>query len=165
MPLDLREIYDSHAQALSAFLFNVTRNEAETRAILRELFSKLATRPERPHGFRQTRGFLIRLAHKLAVHRRASAHDDFFEQGAFEEIRPFAFTSDPDEAGFREALGNVLARLSADQRAIVHLKIWETMSFAEIAAVLEIGPSTAANRYRHALDKLQALLLPLYQEI
>jgi len=52
-----------------------------------------------------------------------------------------------------------------EQRAIVHLKLWEQMTFAQIAESLDIPANTAASRYRYGLDKLQALLRPLYEEL
>ena len=41
---------------------------------------------------------------------------------------------------------------------MVHLKIWEGLTFARIAEVLDIPPNTAASRYRYALEKLRTLL-------
>ena len=43
---DIERLYDEHAQALFAFLLNLTRHEADTRDLLQELFVKLANRPE-----------------------------------------------------------------------------------------------------------------------
>jgi RNA polymerase sigma-70 factor (ECF subfamily) len=37
---------------------------------------------------------------------------------------------------------------------VVVLKIWEAMTFAQIADVLEISADTAASRYRYAMQKL-----------
>ncbi len=42
---DLERLYDDHAQALFAFLLNLTRNEADTRDVLQDLFIKLARQP------------------------------------------------------------------------------------------------------------------------
>ena len=42
LPLDLERLYDDHAQSLFAFLLNLTRNVADTRDLLQELFLKLA---------------------------------------------------------------------------------------------------------------------------
>jgi RNA polymerase sigma-70 factor, ECF subfamily len=58
-----------------------------------------------------------------------------------------------------------LGELPADQRAVLHLKLWEGLTFEQIAAALEISPNTAASRYRYGLDKLRRLLRPLYDEI
>jgi RNA polymerase sigma-70 factor (ECF subfamily) len=58
-----------------------------------------------------------------------------------------------------------MEELPPDQRAVVHLKLWEGLAFEEIAAALEIPPNTAASRYRYGLDKLRERLRPLYEEI
>jgi len=47
----------------------------------------------------------------------------------------------------------------------VVLKIWEGMTFAEIAHVLGESPNTAASRYRYALQKLSQYLQPLAEEV
>ena len=47
----------------------------------------------------------------------------------------------------------------------MHLKLWEGLTFEEIAAALDISPNTAASRYRYGLDKLRDRLRPLYEEM
>lgn len=51
-----------------------------------------------------------------------------------------------------------LRKLPTEQSEVVVLKIWEQMTFADIAEVLELTPSTAASRYRYAMKKLATLL-------
>ena len=82
-----------------------------------------------------------------------------------ETAQVFAPASDPDEAAYRAELANALAELPAEQRAVVHLKLWENLTFEQIADTLEIPPNTAASRYRYGLDKLRERLRPLYDEI
>ena len=65
---------------------------------------------------------------------------------------------------FRRALTVALRELPAEQRAVVHLKLWEEMTFEQIAQSLEIPVNTAASRYRYGLDKLRDRLRPLYEE-
>jgi RNA polymerase sigma-70 factor (ECF subfamily) len=167
MPPDLRQLYDDHAPALFAFLLNVTRREADACDVLQELFLKLAARPERLAGVREMRAFLLRLAHHLAIdaHRRRATQATAIEGAAGEPVALFAATGDADEAAFRTALAEALAELPPEQRAVVHLKLWEQMTFAEIATALDIPANTAASRYRYGLDKLQKHLRPLYEEI
>jgi RNA polymerase sigma-70 factor (ECF subfamily) len=89
---DLERLYDSHAQALFAFLLNFTRNEADTRDVLQEIFIKLAQRPELLNGVRDERGFLIRLAHNQAIDlmRRRGTRERNYEQLAVETNGVFA---------------------------------------------------------------------------
>lgn len=77
----------------------------------------------------------------------------------------FASGENPDEGAFREALSTALGELPPDQRAALHLKLWEGFTFEQIAKALGIQPNTAASRYRYGIDKLRALLRPLYNEI
>ena len=164
---EIERLYDEHAQALYAFLLNLTREGADTRDLLQDIFVKLARDPQLLRGVRDERAFLIRLAHNAAIDliRRRGARDKTREQFAAEIISPFAPTSDPDEQAFRAALAEASAELPEDQRAVVHLKLWEGLTFEQIAKVLEIPLNTAASRYRYGLDKLRERLRPLYEEI
>ena len=47
----------------------------------------------------------------------------------------------------------------------MHLKLWEGLTFEQIADALDIPQNTAASRYRYGLDKLRERLRPLYEEI
>jgi RNA polymerase sigma-70 factor, ECF subfamily len=165
--IDIERLYDEHGQAVFAFLLNLTRHEADTRDLLQELFVKLARRPELLKGVHDERAFLLRLAHNLAIDliRRRGTREKNYEQLAGEPISVFAPAATPDESAFREALFGALGDLPTDQRAVVHLKLWEGLTFDRIAELLGIPLNTAASRYRYGLDKLRERLRPLYDEI
>ena len=165
--LDIARLYDEHAQPLFAFLLNLTRDEADTRDLLQEIFVKLAREEKILDGVREERAFLVRLAHNAAIDlmRRRGTRERTKENFAAEIISPFAPTRDPDEEIFRNELSVALGELPEQQRAVVHLKLWSGLTFEEIAAALEIPPNTAASRYRYALDKMRERLRPLYEEI
>ena len=164
---ELERLYDEHAQPLYAFLLNLTRDEADTRDLLQDIFIKLARNPELLTDARDERAFLIRLAHNAAIDamRRRGTRDKTRENFAAETISPFAPATDPDEQTFRVMLAKALAELPPDQRAVVHLKLWEELTFEQIAESLDIPPNTAASRYRYGLDKLRECLRPLYEEL
>lgn len=164
---DIERLYDEHAPSLHAFLLNLTRDEADTRDLLQELFIKLARDPKLLAGVRAERAFLIRLAHNAAIDlmRRRGTQARTRENFAAEVISPFAPASEPDEATFRAELAAALAELPSEQLAVAHLKLWEGLTFEQIAAALNVSPNTAASRYRYALDKLRVRLRPLYEEI
>jgi len=169
MPADteLERLYDGHAQALFAFLLNFTRNEADTRDVLQELFLKLVRQPALLAGVRDERAFLIRLAHNAAIDlmRRRGARQRNYDHLAAEALQLFELAASPDEQAFRDALAAALGELPPDQRAVAHLKLWEGLTFEEIAARLGIPPNTAASRYRYGIDKLRERLRPIYEEL
>ncbi len=164
---ELERLYDGHAQSLYAFLLNLTRDEADTRDLLQDVFVKLARHEELLDGVRDARAFLIRLAHNAAIDliRRRGTRDKTRDRFAAEIISPFAPASDPDAQTFRAALAGALAELPEDQRAVVHLKLWEGLTFEQIAKALDIPLNTAASRHRYGLDKLRERLRPIYEEI
>ena len=167
MPPNLHQLYDEHAASVFGFVLNLTRSEADTRDVLQELFLKIASHPEQLAAVRQPRAWLLRLAHNLAVDtvRRRTGQEHAIERASAEPAPLFAPAPNPDEASYRDALAIALAELPAEQRAVVHLKLWEDLTFAEIATALDIPPNTAGSRYRYAIDKLQTLLRPIYEEL
>lgn len=166
-PFDLGELYDAHAPALFAFLLNLTRREDEVRDLLQDLFVKLARQPELLVNVRAVRPFLLRMARNAAVDlvRRRQSGQRTCDRLAAEAVELFAPSADPDAASFRQALSAALGELPPEQREVVHLKLWEDLTFDQIAQVLEIPLNTAASRYRYGLDKLRERLRPVYDEI
>jgi RNA polymerase sigma-70 factor (ECF subfamily) len=164
---ELRRLYDGHAQPLYAFLLNLTRDEADTRDLLQDIFVKLAREPDLLAGVRDERAFLIRLAHNAAIDliRRCGTRERTRENYAADAPSLFAPAQDPDAETFRTELSRALAELPPEQRAVVHLKLWAGLTFEDIAGALDIPLNTAASRYRYGLDKLRARLRPLYDEI
>src|SRR5256886_13905019 len=130
----LVRVYDEHAQALFAFLLNFTRDETDTKDLLQELFVKLAKHPGLLEAVRDERAFLIRLAHNLAIDlmRRRATRGRNCEQLAAKSASIFAPASDPDEQAFHQALVAALGELPPEQRAVVHLKLWEGLTFEAI---------------------------------
>src|SRR5690242_12064753 len=108
MPVDLERLYDAHAQALFAFVLNLTRSEADTRDVLQEVFIKIASRPEMLDDVRDERGFLIRMAHNLAVNaiRRQSARERNETRFGDEIELVFEPASSADEQAFRDAVSH-----------------------------------------------------------
>jgi RNA polymerase sigma-70 factor (ECF subfamily) len=163
----LEELYDQHASALFGFLLNLLRNESDARDVLQELFIKIAERPQLLADVKEPRGFLLRLAHNAAIDliRRQSTRSKNYENLAQESVELFVQSDNADEQIFRENLTRAMAELPPDQRAVVHLKLWEHLTFEAIAETLDISTNTAASRYRYAIDKLRDRLRPIYEEI
>ena len=166
-PFELERLYDEHAQALFAFLVNFTRNEADTHDLLQDLFVRISRQPDLLQNVSEPRGFLLRMAHNAAIDliRRRGARQKSYDRLADETIAIFASADNRDENAFREAVSRALDELVPEQRAVVHLKLWEGFTFERIAQVLGIPLNTAASRYRYGLDKMRQRLRPLYNEI
>jgi RNA polymerase sigma-70 factor (ECF subfamily) len=63
-----------------------------------------------------------------------------------------------DQEDTHRAVWAALRSLPTEQSEVVVLKIWEEMTFIQIAEILGIPPSTVASRYRYAIEKLTSKL-------
>jgi RNA polymerase sigma-70 factor (ECF subfamily) len=68
------------------------------------------------------------------------------------------FTPHPDALMDAEVAEQALRRLSHEHREVVVLRIWSDLTFAEIAEIMQIGVSTAHDRYKAALGELRSAL-------
>ena len=66
---------------------------------------------------------------------------------------------DFDDGSQRE-LAAAVDRLPIEQREVLVMKIWNELTFAEIASALDISQNTAASRYRYGLTALKKNLSP-----
>jgi RNA polymerase sigma-70 factor (ECF subfamily) len=156
-------LYDAHGAALAAFALNLTRCEADARDVVQETFCRLAREPGLLGKMNNHRAFLFTMAYRQVIdlQRRHAVRERY----ATEPVELFAPVSNPDETHFREAVAEAMAVLPTDQRAVIHLKLWEAQTFEQIAGTLGIPPNTAASRYRYGIDKLRTLLRPVYEEM
>jgi RNA polymerase sigma-70 factor, ECF subfamily len=161
--MTLRALYDDHADALFAFLLQLTQSEADARDLLQEIFCQLAVSPI-PGSVTNVRSWLFRCAYRRFVDDRR--HRSVRLRHA--EVPPdpvFQPPAEPDAAAFQAAVTDGLRELPEDQQVVVHLKLWQQQTFEDIASTLNISPNTAASRYRYGIEKLRTLLRPLYEEI
>lgn len=163
-PCNLEDLYNAHAQALFGFVMNLTRDPAGTQDVLQDIFCRLAEKPALLAGVKDPRAYLMQMAYRKVVDssRRKAVRERFAEE-ARQDLQLFE-SSGPEQREFREAVEHALSALPHDQRAAIHLKLWEHMTYDQIATALDISPNTAASRCRYALDKLRTLLRPTYEE-
>lgn len=160
---DLASLYDLHAGAIYGFALNLLRHEEEAKDILHTVFIRLA----RSSGCHHNRSTLFKLTHWLVLDRLRQQQSSVSRETRWNtESQPlFTPSADPDTTLFDNALAAALLILPLEQRAVVHLHLWENITFDAIGVMLGISKNTAASRYRLALAKLQDNLRPLYNEI
>ncbi len=132
----LESVYRDHAAALFRFLMRLTGREADARDVMQDLFVRLAKSPRMLEDVAAPRSFLFRMAHRLVIdrHRREKVREETIERAAVE----MELTAGPalidDEAIWRQAsVSAALEALPLEQKAVVALKVWEELTFAEIA--------------------------------
>lgn len=163
---DLEKLYDAYASGVGHYFLSFVRCEADAKDLLQDLFIKLSTQGI-PDDVANVKAFVWRLAHNLAVDwlRRRGAQERAVQASSEGTAPLFEIDTDPDATHFAQHVQKALAELPLEQRSVAQLKLWDGLTFDQIAAAQGIPLNTAASRYRYAIEKLRTLLRPLYEEI
>ena len=157
----LGELYDLAAPRLLRFAAAITRSDQDAEDALQWAFVRIARAPQRLAVARLPWHYLLRVVRNEAVSilRRSSplSGGDSLPEKEWHDPVPI----DGDETADR--VRSALKRLPAAQAEVVALKIWEEMTFAQIAEISGESPNTVASRYRYALEKLSHHLQQLQE--
>lgn len=148
----LSRLHADHAVSVYRFAWSVTKDEGLAQEVVQELFLKLARDADVVTTARSERAVIFTMARNLSLDalRRRTREEKALESWELELPGRF------EPAADHEALIAALAELPEEQRSVVHLHVWEKMSFREIGELLALPNQTVASRYRYALEKLRA---------
>lgn len=153
----LIRLHADHAVSAYRFAWSVTKDESLAQDVVQELFLKLARDASIIMSARSERAVIFTLVRNLALDalRHRSRQEKALDQ--WEEQTPEWFEPHTDEEteDQRQRLVAALATLPEEQRSVVHLHVWEDLSFREIGEMLALPTQTVASRYRYALEKLR----------
>jgi RNA polymerase sigma-70 factor (ECF subfamily) len=154
---DWKSCFTRLGPALLLFARRWTHSRVEAEDIVQEAFVRFW---RRQHPL-ENRALLYATVRSTALDRiRSDQRRARREAAAASERETHC---DPQFAELDESqrlLAAAVERLPNEQREVVILKIWNELTFAEIASVLEISQNTAASRYRYALGALRKTLQP-----
>jgi len=140
------------APGLLLFARQWARSTADAEDIVQEAFVKIW---RRNHNI-ANRGLLYATVRSIALDvLRRDSRRARRESAAVSEsdqmVQPMFEVEDESQ----RALVAALDLLPDEQREVLVMKIWNDLTFAEIASALEISQNTAASRYRYALAALK----------
>lgn len=162
----LEQLYDAYASGVCHYFMTFVPCEADAKDLLQDLFIKIA-KQNLPSQIDNEKAFVWRLAHNLAVDwlRRKGARDRAHEASSHAAPAQFEPVTNPDASRFAQHVQAALSELPLEQRTVAQMKLWDGLTFDQIATAQGIPLNTAASRYRYAIEKLRTLLRPLYEEI
>ena len=144
-------LYEDKSAELILYGRALGLSHSEAEDVLQDTFVALMQReipPEQPERY-CLRSFRNRaLNYRRSLWRRMTRE--------LESVRWFE-RSEAETSSERAAI-NCLAKLSAEQREVIVLKIWHEYTYEEIGELLEVSPNTASGRYRYGMQKLTARL-------
>jgi len=149
----LGALFDLTSHRLVRFALALTRNQHDAEDAVQTSLVRVASQPQLLSPATSPWAYLLRMVRNeaLLIARRkkrwtmAANLTDLITVCRVDEIER--------EETYR-AVWSALRTLPPEQAEVVVLKIWEEMTFAQIAAILEESHNTVASRYQYAMTKL-----------
>jgi RNA polymerase sigma-70 factor (ECF subfamily) len=153
----LGALFDLTSRRLVRFAVAVTANQHDAEDAVQAALVRLATRPQLLGDVACPWAYLLRMVRNeaLATARRnqrwttAINLTDLVTRRRVDEL---------EQEETHRAVWAALRTLPPEQAEVVVLKIWEALTFGQIAGILGESPNTAASRYHYAMTKLTTRL-------
>ena len=151
---DWRERLARYGPALLLYARQFCATHAAAEDAVQEAFVRYY---ERQAGALDPLAYLFRCVRSASLDESRAARRRRKRETRAREPEPW-FVPAAEIAERPAVIERALEALPEEQRAVVVLKIWGELTFAQIAGALEISQNTAASRYRYALARLAGLL-------
>ena len=147
------EFYRANARRLYAFLRQVVGNDQVAEDLAQETFTKMW---QSPNGYDAERGSLRRYVFGVGRKRAAEwwRQQERAQRTAIQQHPPAALG---ETATTSASIGEALARLPEEPRALLWLREVEGQSYEELAEILEIPIGTVKSRLFKAREQLRIL--------
>lgn len=148
----LRSQYELLRQELFTYALALTRSREAAEDVIQNVFRNVLKRARLPQDLRP---YLFRAVRNAAMdehraHARAATIESFLDLSGRRDNG-----HDPAVA---QELESLLTQLNEQERECIVLKIYNGLTFAEIAQVCGVSINTASSWYRRGLEKLRAIM-------
>jgi len=152
----LARLFDVSSSRLLRYAGTLTRNQADAEDALQSALVRVARRPRLLAEADRPWAYLLRIVRneslRISSRRKNCSLSDILESWQIKDSCPL------EREEFQQRVRDCVRRLPVEQAEVVVLKIWEELTFAEVASLVGESPNTVASRYRYALEKLSRLL-------
>jgi RNA polymerase sigma-70 factor (ECF subfamily) len=159
----LERLYELAGARLLRYALALTRNQHDAEDVLQTALVRIALRPRGLVAARHPWAYCLRVVRNEAI--------DTIRGRRSAPLMAAPLDAEPgvsslfEDQELRQAVRVAIRQLHPAQSEVVVLKVWEQMTFVEIAEVLSESPNTVASRYRYAMARLTRLLQPLCNEV
>ena len=154
-PIALVWIWNTYASRLLAFAASLLCSHHDAEETLQNVFIKIARNRAQVAAARSLKAYLFSMARNeaMTLARQRNRREIPVDPAQFGLLPADPPAPPPPQKA--QTAARHLAALPEKQRQVVVLKIFENMTFDQIAASLKISLNTAASRYRYGLEKLK----------
>jgi RNA polymerase sigma-70 factor (ECF subfamily) len=157
--VDIENIYNLYGESMYRYLSIKLGSEVDAEDVLQSVLCRLVRYSLRMRLARYPRAFVFCVARNEAIRFLKNKICAANQVRTFDEISQAIgkTVAGPDEESTR-LISKALALLPAEQREVIILKVFEGLTFREIAGACGESQNTVASRYRYGLQKLRAVV-------
>ena len=153
----LSGLFDLTSMRLVRYATTITRNQHDAEDSVQAALVRVASKPKLLSQTNHPWPYLLRMVRNeaLASLRRKSKCSLVANLSDLQCLR---LVDNVQLEETHRAVWTALRKIPTPQAEVIVLKIWEEMTFAQIADILDISADTAASRYRYGMKKLTRVL-------
>ena len=149
----LENLYDEYAHMLFRYAVTLLGNPDDAEDAVQEVFTRIAQQINRVRRVENPKPYLFTATRNAAFSVLRSRQ----RQTLLTEAICAELLASPNVDTTPESLlvGQTFTELPMEQREVLMLKVFEEMTFKQIADLVGSSLNTVASRYRYAIDKLR----------
>lgn len=152
----LEKLYDQYARSLFRYALALTSSADDAEDAVQEVFVRIARDPKRLRKVQNVKAFLFTSVRNASygVLRRRRQRNETQETAEMESVEH----RDIDIEGFvvdSAALQEAFVHLPVEQREVLVLRVYDEMTFREIAETTGTSINTVTARYRYGIERLR----------
>lgn len=157
--MTLEEVYDLHARSMFRYACALLNCPEDAEDAVQEVFVRLAREHKRLARVKVLKPYLMTATRNAAysILRSRQRGQALHEAVCSEPLIPRERSFDRKMLE-SESMREAFASLPIEQREVLLLKVFEEMTFREIAETTRVPLATVASRYRYGLDRLRHAL-------
>jgi RNA polymerase sigma-70 factor, ECF subfamily len=156
------EIYDRYSKKVFAYIMRVLYNRDQAEDVFQETFLRFYSKVSSDYHSGTLIGFLITIARNLCLNIKR-------DKKATVPIEDFEFlvadTPVSEDKELEKLVKMAVELLDMEYREPLILRVYNGLSYEEIAELCHISPGNARIRTMRAKDKLKQILTPYLKEI
>ncbi len=155
----IEQLYDKYSHSLFRYAFTLAGCAEDAEDAVQSVFIRLAKEQKRLKDVEHIKAYLYASVRNAVYNiiRSRCRRNNIVEAAIHEDnmhCRLYCGDGDIQAMVLREAF----LQIPPEQREVLTLKVFDGMTFAEIAETIGISINTAASRYRYGIEKLRHAL-------
>lgn len=155
------ELYARYSQRVYAYCLRVTGHSEDAKDIFQETFIKFFDTAKNHEKVENVPGFLLKIARNICINNKREKKPNF----SIEDFHTWTNDSDYERKELLQLLASALELLETEYREAFVLRLYQGLSYSEIAKITGESISAIKNRVWRAKEKIKDILTPYLEDM